>query len=251
MSILRWTTAFIISALSFQAFANPLAGANAPSVSAHRMDISDTEFCRKARFDRDNDVQKEPDLIRGSDPVHTDDRAMCFSPDENLFFIANREAQKILGPHAPWYVKISAEFRTRVQEACKIMGFENNEVSRAFDHCLESRFEELMGPYEVRYRREAGSYINKRREVAESLVVRCDAALSIKRSRLPRDIRFPVAYYDPKLSSVPSWLLEERIDDNEWLKRMKNLKVNDIMHDVLGNDCPGNMVYWVTYSDPN
>ena len=249
MSILRWATALLVSALSLQVAANPLANPKS-SMPAHRMDITDTEFCRKARYNRESFISKEPDLIKGTEPVHTNDLAMCFSPDENLFFIANREAQKILGPHAPWYLDISDEFRVRVQEACKIMGFKNDEISRAYDHCVESRYEELMGPYETRYRREASGYIVKRRQVAESLVVRCDAALSIKRSRLPRDIRFPIAYYDPNLSSVPRWLLEDRIDDTDWLQRMSKLKVNDIMADVLSNDCPGNMVYWVTYNGP-
>lgn len=251
MSHLRWVAVVIVSALSLQAVANPLAQTNKSPLKTHRMDISDTEFCRKARYDRETDVQKEPDLIQGTEPVHTNDQNLCFSPDENLLFTANQEAQKILGPHAPWYVKISTEFRARVQEACKILGFQNDEVSRAYDHCVESRFEELMGPYEDRYRREAGSYIGKRREVAESLVVRCDAALSIKRSRLPRELRFPIAYYDPNLNSVPRWLVEDKMDDNAWLASLDNLKVNDIMYEVLGNDCPGQMVYWVTYSGPH
>ena len=250
MSTIRWATVLLVSTLSALAIANPLGNRNAPSMPSHKMDISDTEFCRKARYERETFVSQEPDLIKDSTPVHSNDLAMCFSPDENLFFIANKEAQKILGPHAPWYLQISSEFRARVEEACNIMGFENDEISRAFDHCVESRYEELMGPYEIKYRREAGSYISKRRQVAESLVVRCDAALSIKRTRLPRDIRFPIAYYDPNFSSVPQWLLEERIDDNVWLERMSKLKVNDIMHDVVGNDCPGNMVYWVTYNGP-
>ena len=256
MSIKCWTTSLLLSTVllstySLTASANPLATPNSPPAKGHHMDIGDTEFCRKARYEREKNISKEPDLIKGAEPVHTNDLAMCFSPGENLYFTANKEAQKILGPHAPWYVKIGAEFRVRVEEACKILGFENNEISRAYDHCVESRYEELMGPYESRYRREADTYITKRREVAESLVVRCDAALSIKRNRLPKEIRFPVAYYDQNFSSVPRWLLEDRIGDDDWLERMSQLKVNDIMHDVLGKDCPGSMVFWVTYNAPD
>ncbi len=250
MSITRRAIILVFASLAFQGQANPLAKTDAPvSIPGLRLDISDSEFCRKTRHDRENNIGKEPDLTLDT-PVHVRDSAMCFSPGENLFFVANQEAQKILGPHAPWYLQISSEFRGRVKEACNIMGYENDEISRAYDHCIENRYEELMGPYEDKYRREAGNYVRKRRQVAESLVVRCDASLSIKRSRLPKELRFPVAYFDPKVSSVPGWLLEEKLGDPDWLEKISKLKVNDIMHDVLGKDCPGDMVFWVTYNAP-
>ena len=213
------------------------------------MDITDSEFCQKARFERETAVSKEPDLKK-IDAVNAQDAALCFTPDENLYFVANQEAQEILGPHAPWYVQISQEFRTRVKEACNIMGYKNDEISRAYDHCVENRYEELMGPYEDKYRREAGNYVSKRRQVAESLVVRCDAALSIKRKRLPRDIKFPLAYYDSRINALPSWFLNEKLDDPKWIKKMGELKANELMNEILGEDCPGNMVFWVTYSPP-
>ena len=142
----------------------------APMPSA-AIDITDSEFCQKARFDRDTAIGKEPNLKK-IDAVTATDSALCFTPDENLYFVANQEAQDILGPHAPWYLQISKEFRGRVTEACKIMGYENDDISRAYDHCIENRYEELMGPYEDKYRREAGNYVRKRKQVAESLVVR-------------------------------------------------------------------------------
>lgn len=218
-----------------------------PGVS---IDITDSEFCQKARFDRETAIGKEPDLKK-IDAINSEDSALCFTPDENLYFVANQEAQNILGPHAPWYVQIGREFRTRVTEACKIMGFQNDDVSRAYDHCVENRYEELMGPYEDKYRREAGNYVRKRKQVAESLVIRCDAALSIKRKRLPKDLKFPLAYYDKRISSLPSWFLEEKLDDTRWLEKMGKLNANELMNEVLGDDCPGNMVFWVTYNPPS
>ncbi len=251
MSILRWTAIFFMSFFPLASLANPLASPEMAVAKPLHMDVSDTEFCRKARYERESSIAKEADLLKEKyNSRQTDDLIMCFSPDENLLFLANQEAQKILGPHAPWYIKISEEFRVRVEEACNILGFENNERSRAYDQCVESRFEELMGPYQSRYQRESSSYINKRRQVAESLIVRCDAALSVKRSQLPSEIRFPIAYYDQGAHSVPQWLLEEKIDDDQWLINMNKFKVSDIMHDVLGNDCPGHMVKWVTYGGP-
>ena len=63
-------------------------------------------------------------------------------------------------------------------------------------------------------------------------------------------MRFPVAWYNPDSRSVPNWLLEEKMNDDQWLENIGRLKLNDIMQDVLGNDCPGEMVYWVTYDTP-
>ncbi|MGI9274798.1 MAG: hypothetical protein ACR2PT_08125 [Endozoicomonas sp.] len=213
------------------------------------LDITDSDFCQKARYDRETAMSQEPDLSK-IDAVNTQDAALCFSPDENLYFVAVQEAQNIIGPHALWYIKIGGETRGRAEEACKVMGYVNDKVSRAYDHCVENRYEELMGPYEDKYRREAGEYIRKRRTMAESLVVRCDAALSIKRSRLPKDIRFPLAYYDKRISSMPSWFLEEKLGDEKWLGRMGQLKANEVMREVLGEECPGSMVFWVTYTAP-
>lgn len=87
--------------------------------------------------------------------------------------------------------------------------------------------------------------------MAESLVVRCDAALSIKRARLPRDLKFPLAYYDKRINALPNWYLEEKLDDTDAIKKIGDLKANELMTDVLGDDCPGNMVYWVTYNPPS
>ena len=244
--------AVVFTALSLLASGSALALSpdNIAPMPNVRLDITDSEFCQKARYERETAVSKEPDLIK-IDAVNTEDAALCFSPDENLYFVANQEAQTILGPHAPWYLQIAAEFRERVTEACRIMGYQNDEISRAYDHCIENRFEELMGPYEDKYRREAGNYVQKRKQIAESLVVRCDAALSIKRGRLPKDLRFPLAYYDTGISSLPNWFVEEKLDDPKWIKKMNKLKANDVMNEILGDDCPGNMVYWVTYNPPD
>ena len=231
------------SALTFAA------SPNAQSPFGVDLDVTDSDFCQKARYERETAMSQEPDLSK-IDAVNTQDATMCFSPDENLYFVAVQEAQNIIGPHALWYIKIGEEARARAKEACKVMGYVNDEVSRAYDHCVENRYEELMGPYEDKYRREAGEYIRKRRQMAENLVVRCDAALSIKRSRLPREIRFPLAYYDKRISAVPSWFLEEKLGDEKWLERMSQLKANELMREVLGEECPGSMVYWVTYTAP-
>lgn len=240
----------ITSILLISGTVQALSPDNAAPIPNVRVDITDSEFCQKARYDRDSTVNKEPDLTK-FDAIKAQDATLCFTPDENLYFVANQEAQSILGPHAPWYIKIASEFRERVAKACRIMGYENDQASRAYDYCIEDRFEELMGPYEDKYRREAGNYVIKRKQIAESLVVRCDAALSIKRSRLPKDLRFPLAYYDKRIRSFPNWFVDEKLDDPKWIEKVSKLNANELMNEILGKDCPGNMVFWVTYSEPN
>lgn len=249
MSIV-FKTAFVaaLSFLSLNLTAKTLAFVS-PGASPDSPAAEHSDFCNAARRTREQLIRQEPS-INSKAPIHTQNASSCFSPDENLIFVANLEAQRVLGPNATWYEDISRDIKNRVTEACSIMGYENSDVSRAYDHCLESRHEELMSPYEEKYTKESTKYLRKRQQVADSLVVRCDASLSVKRSRLPKNMRFPVAWYNADSQSVPSWLLEEKLDDDEWLEQIGKLKLDNIMADVLGSDCPGEMIYWVTYDSP-
>lgn len=249
MSIVLKTA--LLAALSFFPFslmANTLAFAS-PGVASDSLAAESSDFCNAARRTREQLIRQEP-AINSEAPVHKQGISSCFTPDENLTFVATLEAQRVLGSNAPWYKELSRDIKNRVTEACSIMGYENSDVSRAYDHCLESRHEELMSPYEDKYAKESTKYLRKRQQIADSLMVRCDASLSVKRSRLPKDIHFPVAWYNSDSQSVPSWLLEEKMDDDEWLEKIGRLKLDNIMEDVLGSDCPGEMIYWVTYDAP-
>ncbi len=212
--------------------------------------IIDSEFCRQVRADRENDLNSSADLQPGG-TLLTDDSAVCFTSDENLLFVASQEAQLILGPYAPWYLALSQENRERVAEACEVMGFETDKADRAYQTCIENRYKELMGPYEDRYRRESIGYINKRKQMAEKMVLQCNAALRVKIPLLPKDLTFPVAYYDRNLSAIPSWILEEELLDHLWLERKGIIKAKDVMQAALGKECPGNMVLWATYKVPD
>lgn len=243
-------TAFV-AALSFfssNLVANTLAFVS-PGIASDSPAAKNSDFCNAARRTREQLIRQEPSISIKA-PVHTQDASSCFTPDENLSFVATLEAQRVLGANAPWYEELSRDIKTRVTEACNIMGYENSDTSRAYDYCLESRHEELISPYEEKYAKESTKYLRKRQQVADSLVVRCDASLSVKRNRLPRDMRFPVAWYNSDSQSVPSWLLEEKIDDDQWLEKIGKLKLDNIMEDVLGSDCPGEMIYWVTDDSP-
>lgn len=249
MSIaLKATLIAVFSFFSLQLTANTpdfaYPGAVSPGSAAESHDL-----CNAARRTREQLIRQEP-YISIKAPIHSQNISSCFTPDENLAFVATLEAQRVLGPNAPWYQEISRDIKNRVTEACGIMGYENSDISRAYDFCLESRQKELLSPYEEKYAKESGKYLRKRRQVADSLVVRCDASLSVKRNRLPGNMRFPVAWYNADTQSVPSWLLEEKLSDDQWLEQIGKLKLDNIMADVLGNDCPGEMIYWVTYDSP-
>ena len=219
------------------------------AVPEEETSVMDSEFCQRVRVEREKHLNLTADLKPGG-TLLTDDSAICFTADENLLFVANQEAQIILGPYAPWYLSLSQENRERVAEACEVMGFETDRNERAYETCLENRYKELMGPYEDRYRRESIGYISKRQSMAHSLVAQCNAALRVKRPLLPRDLTFPVALYDRNLSTIPSWMLEEGLLDDIWLKRKGIVKAKDVMQAALGSECPGNMVLWATYKAP-
>ena len=249
MSIVLKTV--LVATLSFYSsilMADTLAFAY-PGVASNSLAAESSDLCNAARRTRQQLMRQEPTLGRQA-PVHAQSLSSCFTPDENLLFVATIEAQKVLGANASWYEKLNQDTKSRVTEACDIMGYENSNVSRAYDYCMESRYEELMGPYEEKFAKESIKYLRKRQQVADSLVVRCDASLSVKRSRLPKDMRFPVAWYNSDSQSVPAWLLEEKMDNDEWLEKIGRLKLDNIMEDVLGSDCPGEMIYWVTYDSP-
>ena len=252
MSILHWSAIAFISSLSLSLYGNPLAHSGvAVATPDQKVDISDTKFCVTIRRQREALIRDEPALNQAEESLeYTWNSARCFSANENLYYTANQEAQKILGPHAPWYLKISTDFRDRVTNVCKSIKRVNSETNQSYDHCVESRYEELMEPYQAKYQREATAYITKRQDIAKELTTSCDAAIGIKRNQLPKELRFPAAYYDLKSNSVPNWLLAKNLDDNDWLQKILKPNVNSLMHEVLGKDCPGNMVLWVVYKEP-
>lgn len=212
-------------------------------------DVMESELCKALRTQRERDLNLVADLKPGGTLI-TDDSSICFTAEENLLFIANQEAQIILGPYAPWYLLLSQENRQRVEEVCEVIGFETDKTEQAYKNCVENRYRELMGPYEERYRRESMGYIGKRQSVAHQLVAKCNNALRTKRPLLPKDLTLPAALYDRYLSTIPNWMLEEGLLNNLWLKRKGRIKVKDVMQAALGSDCPGNMVLWATYEQP-
>lgn len=251
----RWLGCLLLAALSPGLSALSPAGPSTNPFDALELiePVPDTRdasresaFCQQAREARQRHLQNTADLKPGG-PWLADDATVCFTAEENLFFVASQEAQILIGPYAPWYLALSEENRERVAEACEVMGVETDKDEQAFQSCLENRYRELMGPYEDRYRREATGYIGNRQQKAKQLVGQCQAALRQKRNLLPRDLTFPVAYYDRTLSSLPGWMVEQGTLDELWLKRKGVIKAKDVMQAVLGRDCPGNMVLWATY----
>lgn len=252
MSFLRWTAIVFLSAFPETLLANSLANSDSPEMPpVMQMDFSDTRFCRDIRDFRESSLAEEPNLNKlDNSSEYRENSMQCFSPAENLFYSAHQEAEKILGPHAVWYTEISNDFRHRLTVACQEMRQSNNDSSKAFDYCVESRHDELMGPYKDKYQREKNLYLQKRQKIAQNLVDSCDMAISIKRNQLPGELEFPIAYHDDLNFAIPNWLLEKNMDDKDWLASLTEPKIDKLMHDVLGSDCPGSMVYWVVYKKP-
>ena len=127
----------LLSLLSINLTANTLTSSSL-STNSSRPAADKPGFCDAARRTREQLIRQEPSITIKS-PIHTQGISSCFTPDENLAFVATLEAQRVLGPNAPWYAELSQDVKNRVTEACDIMGYKNSDVSRAYDYCLESR----------------------------------------------------------------------------------------------------------------
>ncbi len=206
-------------------------------------------FCQQSRAERDRQLAIVANL-KSLDMPRDDDTALCFSAQENLLFVANQEAEVELGPVASWYDEISENHRSTVEVVCKETNTDFDDVFSAYDRCVKNRYKEMMSPHEERYQREAVGYIRKRQQMALTMVAKCQSALTQKRPLLPRDLTFPLALFDQKINTIPSWILEKGLLDDVFLSRAGSLRVKDVMQAALGSACPGNMVLWVTYQAP-
>ncbi|MDP0589509.1 MAG: hypothetical protein QS748_10105 [Candidatus Endonucleobacter bathymodioli] len=207
-------------------------------------------FCQTVRIKREKSINSNPDLKPRS-LVRLDNSHICFSPEEHLLFAANKEAQIILGPYAPWHIALSKTNTDKAANACTSIKSKEHRNKLDYKRCVESRYNELMKPYDDRYLRDAQGYINRRKNIARRLLAQCNMALNAKRPLLPKDLTLPAALYDRHLNSIPTWMLEEGLLDNTWLDKKGIIKVKDLMQAALGSDCPGNMVLWATYQAPD
>ncbi|MDP0561774.1 MAG: hypothetical protein QS721_05335 [Candidatus Endonucleobacter sp. (ex Gigantidas childressi)] len=241
-------SSFATSRLSVEAPANPfdIGKTKSPPKEEINQVNKNLPFCKNIRAERERNLRISPDLEPRS-LVRLDDSSLCFSSEEHLLFTANQEAQIILGPHASWHIGLSKKNMDKAVNACRSVKFEEFRNKVDYDICVEELYKGLMGPYDERYRRDAKGYIKRRTHMAHSLVSQCNMALKAKKPLLPKDLVLPAAIYDRTLNSIPSWMLEEGALDNIWLSKKGRIKVTDVMHAILGTDCPGNMVLWVTY----
>ncbi|PJE80748.1 hypothetical protein CI610_00236 [invertebrate metagenome] len=206
----------------------------------------DPLVCHDFRAERENAMETNPALNEMTQADKTR-YLQCFTYSENLQFAAYRVAESLLGDNAPWFQKVKKENRWRIEKACE--GFSKNtpKPDRAFDLCFKDRFTEAMLSHEERFRAESAVYINKRKHMAASLMNRCDKAINAQFKKLPKGIRLPLGGYPEDLSALPVKLLENGWPDDRWLQKKGKLKASDLMRDVLGDDCPGDMVLWVVY----
>jgi len=200
-------------------------------------------FCARERMEREHEIFRNTNIeIEGE--LHEQSASSCFEPRENLYFTALVVAEEKLGALVPWSREASSALsRQRAHEACKVLGYEESRL--AMDQCQRERYAELMQMHEWKHQEEAISHINTRNEDAERLMQGCVLALAQNLERLPKSIVLPLAYYDRRLRTYPAWYVEERVNDKDWLENMQSTSAYQVLEDALGDDCPGDMIWWL------
>ena len=254
MTIQQSVSHNILTVLSLVAFlllpgttltANPYQLAMQPATAPGYTDSQD--YCERRRLERQRDINNNPDIDLRI-PLRQTGDANCFTPAENLYFVSLVSAQDELGKNAPWYDNMSVKTRKKAELACQVMGYGEGPLSMSYEDCIDERFLELMEPYNDEYREESAIYINKRNRRSEEIVKQCVTAFHQNLPQLPRQIQFPLAYYDKKLHSYPAWYFEGRLDDEAWIESMQETRASDVVTDALGEQCPGDMVFWLYLS---
>ena len=202
------------------------------------------DICSDIRQNREKQIHVKPD-IELTAPLRVSGKANCFSPAENLFFIALIAAQKELGPNSPWYKKLSVKNGAKSEQACEILGYGGSQFGKSMQQCVAERFSELMRPYHEAYKKESATYINKRNKRGETLMKQCLTSFYQKLPKLPRSLYFPLAYYDRKVHSYPDWYIKGKMHDFDWLQNMGSVKASNIIMDAVGKACPGDMIWWL------
>ncbi len=203
-----------------------------------------TTLCEKNHLIREKLINTEP-AIDLKIPLRLSDSASCFSPEENLFFVALIAAQNELGPNAPWYKQLHDDSQERSTQACIILGYDQNNTTKNLSQCVQEHVAELMQPHKHKYMQASWNYIKKRNAKAHMIMQTCMDSFLRYLPDLPDNIYFPLAYYDSQLHSWPDWYVKKRIHDEPWLQNMKNIKGSDIVKQALGNACPGEMIWWL------
>ncbi|CAM3465120.1 hypothetical protein [Parendozoicomonas haliclonae] len=204
-------------------------------------------LCEKMRMERQHEINRNPDIDLLV-PLRQSSDANCFSPAENLYFVSLVAAEAKLGPNSPWYQTMGEENRGKAKLACEVMGYAESPQTMTMDECIAARYNEMMQPYNDEYRNESTDYINKRNALGEELVEQCVTAFYQNLPNLPRQIQFPLAYYDRKLHAYPDWYLEARLNDNDWLMNMQKTMASQVIGEALDKQCPGDMIWWLYLS---
>ncbi|MTI13635.1 hypothetical protein [Sansalvadorimonas verongulae] len=204
-------------------------------------------ICQRMRMHRQMDINRNPDL-KLLVPLRKSSDANCFSPAENLYFVSLIVAQKELGTNAPWYQTTGDDNKEKARLACDLMGYDSEPLTMSMEECIAARYDEMMHSYNNEYRTETTDYILKRNTRGEELVNQCVTAFYQNLHQLPKQIQFPLAYYDRKLHSYPDWYVENRIHDNDWLMSMQKTMASQVISEALQEQCPGDMIWWLYIS---
>lgn len=207
------------------------------------------DYCQEIRKEREHAINANPQIeINGK--LHKDESANCFTPTENLYYISLVEAQKTMSFDTQWYQDEMVNNEKKAELGCKIMGYgENDFGSKPLKSCIRKRTHELMQQHKTRYQNEAVNYLNNRNRQGEKMVASCVNALYQNLSDLPKQLKLPLAYYDEKVITYPSWYFDDKFFENNRIEKIKNTYVSDIVYEVLNSQCPGDMIFWLYIED--
>ena len=228
----------------FIASASASVTVDAQQPDAHVQKEQSRKACMEARQVRNHKIQYESE-IKPAIPLGRPGNTACFSPSENLYYTALIAAQNMLGINAPWYGQARFDSRQKAEQACNAMGYEGDQLNKKLDQCIRERFTGLMKQYDERYRLETTAYISRRNARGTQLVKQCREAFHRKIPELPRTIYFPLAYYDRKVHSFPEEFLKKHMGDMTWLQQIGSVKNSDILRALIGEQCPGEMIWWL------
>ena len=200
--------------------------------------------CYPIRQARQDAIGRTAKII-SSVPLHKSPDAHCFSPAENLYMAALLVAQQRLGPNASWYHQMSEENRKKAELGCTVMGYGAARSLAPLDECTEERYSELMESFDQEYRETSIDYIDKRNTMADQLSRSCLSAFYQHAPHLPQQINYPLAYYNGRIHSYPPEFIEKKLYDEQWLLNMQRTMADEVVHDMLHEQCPGEMTWWL------
>lgn len=206
-------------------------------------DEASQQYCDMARQTRQQIIENSA-TIPIVDELHHQKSAPCFSVEENYHFAALMAAEEVLNTGQAWFDESDDELQQDIRDVCA----ELDSSLEGYERCVNRRSRELQISRANKITGSSREMAHNRDALALSMLNECTVALENRRHLLPHSFPIPVAYRDHYTYSVPQWLLDEKMHDDAWLVALDRIRAGDLLRDVVGDKCRGQMVYWVQYS---